>query len=246
MTARDVEPELVATASIVVAIWPAADWLPANILRFYIQFSAPAEAAFEREQVRLIAAGGELVPDAFLLLNEELWSPDGRRLTVLMEPGRIKRGMGPDSAHTPALIPHRSYRLEVSTGGRVFTKAFGVLQPILQPLLETHWCITRPAVGSRSPLEITFDRVMDGAIVADEIQVQCSDGSRLEGIQSLTIDGRKLIFDPASCWDNSDYRLVLSRRLEDVCGNRLDEALDHLSSQPQRSRAGVVSFRPTL
>jgi hypothetical protein len=108
MMGLDVDPGLTATEPVAVAISPAADLLPANILRFYVQFSAPAEAAFERAQLRLIAADGEVVPDAFLVLNEELWSPDGRRLTVLMEPGRIKRGMGPDSAHAPALIPHKS------------------------------------------------------------------------------------------------------------------------------------------
>src|SRR5215470_10087101 len=77
-----------------VDIWPTANRLPANILRFYVQFSEPAEAVFDRAQLRLITATSALVPDAFLMLNEELWSPDGRRLTVLVEPGRIKRGMG--------------------------------------------------------------------------------------------------------------------------------------------------------
>jgi hypothetical protein len=151
-----------------VGIWPAAHWLPANILRFYVHFSEPAEAVFERAQLRLVTAACALVPDAFLLLNEELWSPDGRRLTVLMEPGRIKRGMGPDPMHEPALVPGRSYRLEIGTGGQVFSKVFGVLPPALEPLLETHWHVTRPAVGSRRPLEVAFDRVMDNAIVADE------------------------------------------------------------------------------
>jgi hypothetical protein len=192
----------------------------------------------------LLAADGTVIPDAFLILNEELWSPDGRRLTVPMEPGRIKHGMGPASTHAPALIPHKSYRLEVSTGGQVLTKAFGVLSPIMEPLLEKHWRVARPAVGSRGTLEVTFDRVMDDAIVADEIEVQRSDGARFDGIQSLTMDGRKLVFHPTDRWDDSDYRLVLSRRLEDVCGNRLGEALDHLVSQRQRSCAGVVSFRP--
>lgn len=99
-------------------------------------------------------------------------------------------------------------------------------------------------LAQRCRIEVTFDRMMDDAIVADEIEVQCSDGTRFDAVQSLIMDGRKLVFHPAGRWDDSDYRLVLSRRLEDVCGNRLGEALDHLVSQRQRSRAGVVSFRP--
>jgi hypothetical protein len=216
-----------------VGIWPAAHWLPANILRFYVQFSEPAEAVFDRVQLRLATATGALVPDAFLVLNEELWSPDGRRLTVLMEPGRIKRGMGPDSKHEPALVPGRSYLLEVGTGGRVLSKVFGVLPPVMEPLLETHWRVSPPPVGSRLALEVTFDRVMDNAIVTDEIQVQ---------IQALTDDSRKLVFRPLSRWEEAEYHLVLSRRFEDVCGNRLGEALDHLLAARQRPRGGILTF----
>src|SRR5215469_1962889 len=129
-----------------VDIWPTANRLPANILRFYVQFSEPAEAVFDRAQLRLITATSALVPDAFLMLNEELWSPDGRRLTVLMEPGRIKRGMGSHLTHEPALVRGRSYRLEVATGGQVFFKVFGVLPPAMEPLLETQWHVSSCSV----------------------------------------------------------------------------------------------------
>src|SRR5262249_2643255 len=173
-------------------------------------------------------ATSALVPDAFLMLNEELWSPDGRRLTVLMEPGRIKRGMASDLMHEPALVPGRSYRLEVATGGQVFFKVFGVLPPAMEPLLETQWHLSRPPAGSRQPLEVAFDRVMDNAIMADEVQVQGPDGVRLAGSQAMTDDSRRLVFRPVNRWEEADYRLVLSRRFEDVCGNRLGEALDHL------------------
>jgi hypothetical protein len=86
--------------------------------------------------------------------------------------------------------------------------------------------------------------VMDDAIVADEIELLRSDGTRFDGVQSLTGGGRKLVFQPADHWEDSEYRLVFSRRLEDVSGNRLGEALDHMVSQGQRSRAGVVTFGP--
>ena len=227
-----------------VGIWPAANRLPANILRFYVLFSEPAEAVFDRAQLRLITATSALVPDAFLMLNEELWSPDGRRLTVLMEPGRIKRGMGSDLTHEPALVPGRSYRLEVATGGQVFFKVFGVLPPAMEPLLETQWHVSWPPAGSRQPLEVAFDRVMDNAIMADEVQVQGPDGVRLAGSQAMTDDSRRLVFRPVNRWEEADYRLVLSRRFEDVCGNRLGEALDHLLAARQRSRGGLLIFRP--
>ena len=38
---------------------------------------------------------GQAVADPFLELDEELWSTDGRRFTLLFDPGRIKRGLKP-------------------------------------------------------------------------------------------------------------------------------------------------------
>ena len=49
--------------------------------------------------------------DPFLVLPQELWLVDGRRLTVLMEPGGIKRGLGADPSHEPALVVGRTTAL---------------------------------------------------------------------------------------------------------------------------------------
>src|SRR5215469_6062875 len=151
-----------------VDIWPTANRLPANILRFYVQFSEPAEAVFDPAQLRLITATSALVPDAFLMLNEELWSPDGRRLTVLMEPGRIKRGMGSDLTHGPALVPGRSYRLEVATGGQVFFKVFGV-PPARDGAATGDSMAHEPAAGRISTAARSCVRSSDG---------QCDHGRR--------------------------------------------------------------------
>ena len=45
--------------------------------------------------IRLLDATGKPVEDPFLELDEELWSGDGRRFTLLFDPGRIKRGLKP-------------------------------------------------------------------------------------------------------------------------------------------------------
>lgn len=118
----------------------------------------------------------------------------------------------------------RADRMEVSTGSLVLIKAFGVRRPVTEPLLEKHWRVARPVVGSRGALEVTFDRVMDDAIVADEIEVQRSDGTRFDGVQSLTMDGRQLVFQPAGRWEHSirwrdKARLIYGCRMfaQEVC-----------------------------
>jgi hypothetical protein len=84
---------------------------------------------------------------------------------------------------------------------------------------------------------------MDNAIVADEIQVRGPDGVRAAGIQTLSDHSSKPVFRPLSRCEQAEYRLVFSRRFEDVCGNRLGEALDHLLAARQRPRGGVLTFR---
>jgi hypothetical protein len=225
-----------------VAIWPAASSLPANILRFYIEFSSPAEADFEREKLTLRTASGDLVPDAFLVLNEELWSPDGCRLTIFMEPGRIKRGMGTVAEHEPALVAGRSYRLEVATPGGVLVKDFSVLPAVTKPIAEGEWAFVVPKAGSRQPLSIAFGRLMDNAILDDELEIRDPDGKRVNGVRQLR-DGRTLLLVPDSPWKHGHHQLLASPFLEDVCGNRVGEALDHRVGERQQSRvAGLMFF----
>jgi hypothetical protein len=154
-----------------IHISPQARALPANTLRFYIYFPRPAEAHFDRDQLLLLNEKEQVVRDPFLVLSQELWSLDGRRLTVLMEPGRIKRGLGADPTHDPALVVGRVYSLVVTALGQTARHTFRVSDPVLD-------------------------------------------------------------------------RLVVSERLEDVCGNRLGEALDHDLSADGRPRAGMINFAP--
>lgn len=238
--AADIAPR----AASATGVSPAARWIPANILRFYVTFSAPAETAFERSDLSLIGPDGQMIEDAFLILSEELWSPDGTRLTILMEPGRIKRGMVVWVEHPPALVPGRRYRLEVATGAALLTKTFDVVPAEQQPLDERRWFVTKAPVGTLHFLVLLFDRVMDAAIVADEVLVIGPEGEPVAGRIEVLSDGRKMRFHPERAWQDGEHQILFSHRLEDVCGNRLGEALDHAVSSRQRSRGGSISFRP--
>ena len=134
-----------------IRISPEAKVLPANTLRFYIHFPRPGEAHFDRDQLWLLNEEDQVVHDPFLVLSQELWSPDGRRLTVLMEPGRIKRGLGADPAHEPALVVGRTYKLVITALGQTASHTFRVTDPVLKALDETYWVLLFPTVGSLDP-----------------------------------------------------------------------------------------------
>ncbi|RVC17907.1 hypothetical protein EN884_07105, partial [Mesorhizobium sp. M7A.F.Ca.AU.001.01.1.1] len=152
-------------------ISPQAKVLPANMLRFYIHFPRPGEAHFDRDQLWLLNDEEQVVPDPFLVLSQELWSIDGCRLTVLMEPGRIKRGLGVDPSHEPALVVGRTYSLVVTALGQTVRHTFRVSGPVLEAIDEAAWRIVSPNVGSLDPVAVHFGRVMDAALCEDEIRV---------------------------------------------------------------------------
>jgi hypothetical protein len=81
-------------SAVVDGIFPSSDALPENLLRFYVHFSAPMQSGGVQDHIVLLGSDGQPVVAAFLDLTTELWDPAMRRLTVLLDPGRTKRGMG--------------------------------------------------------------------------------------------------------------------------------------------------------
>jgi hypothetical protein len=225
-----------------IRISPQAKVLPANTLRFYVHFPKPGEAHFDRDDLRLLDEEERVVRDSFLVLSQELWSVDGRRLTVLMEPGRIKRGLGTDPSHEPAFVVGRTYSLVLTALGQAVRHTFRVGDPVLEALDESHWRVVSPTEGSLDPAVVHFDRVMDAALCAEEIGVLTPSGDVVQTQVSLAPDGTVARLIPSSPWRSGEHRLVASERLEDVCGNRLGEALDHDLSARGRPRTGTINF----
>ena len=85
---------------------------------------------------------------------------------------------------------------------------------------------------------------MDAALCEDEIGVLTASGEVVQTSASLAPDGTTAQIIPIHPWCGGEHRLVLSERLEDVCGNRLGEALDHDLNARGRPRAGMIGFIP--
>ena len=72
-------------------------------------------------RVHLLDADGKEVDRAFLELGEELSAPDGKRFTLLIDPGRIKRGLKPRKDLGPVLEQGRLTRSSLTANGRMRT-----------------------------------------------------------------------------------------------------------------------------
>src|SRR5262245_34918027 len=74
----------------VVTVSPSGPCVPENLLRISIRFDTAPEGEVLR---RLSLANQEGRSLRAPFLDQELWSPDGRVLTVLLHPARVKSGL---------------------------------------------------------------------------------------------------------------------------------------------------------
>ena len=126
------------------------------------------------KRIHLLDASGSAVDHAFLEIDQELWDHGMQRLTVLFDPGRIKRGVLPREELGPALIEGEQYILRIDrdwqdAGGaplvRGFRKTFRVGPSDRVSPEVNQWKVSSPAPGSSDPLTVRFAAPMDWALL---------------------------------------------------------------------------------
>ncbi len=219
----------------VVQIYPTASMVPMNLLKMYVHFSAPMRFGEAYQHIHLRTSAGEVVPDAILEVLEELWDPERRRLTLLFDPGRIKRDLEPNLTLGLPLRDGESYVLEIDEGWRDgsgrplaegFSKAFSVgAADRASPDTDT-WTVGAPAAGSRDPLEIVFPEPMDRALLDRLITVLTDRGERVEGRIEVTDHETVWRLTLDRPWDAGSYVIDVHADLEDLAGNNLAHLFD--------------------
>lgn len=220
----------------VVAIYPGGAEIPENTLRFYIHFSEPMQPHMSAEFIKLVDVNGTADLAAFMTFKQELWNEDRTRLTLLMDPGRIKRGVATNLDLGPALLAGNSYSIVVEGGwpnardgqeAAPFEHKF-IVSPPMRVLPDTElWQFQRPKILSLEPLVIIFDRPFDHQLAQNAITVLDNEGHRVPGTVSVENYDRTWRFSPDSAWSTPKIRIAVDARFEDVAGNNFRELLDH-------------------
>lgn len=222
----------------VLQVFPSADRLPENQLKFYVQFSAPMSRGGTYEHIRLRDAGGVAIELPFLELDEELWDPTMTRLTLLIDPGRIKRGVKPLEDVGPVFEVGKTYSLTIDAAcrdaaGRVLRESFAKKIEIVladrTPPDAARWKISPPAAGTRDALVVEFDEPMDHALALRLIGVAGEKAGKLlplPGEATLGGNEQRWIFMPAQPWSAGAHRLTIQTTIEDLAGNNIGKAFD--------------------
>lgn len=216
--------------TIVTEIYPTADVLPENLLKFYLYFSAPMSGGHIYEHIRLTDKNGKAVELPFLEIDEELWNPDMTRLTLFLDPGRIKRGVKPLEEVGPALQAGQHYTLTIDAAWedaagtplkQDFEKKFRVTEVDRDPPDLAKWQIIAPKSGSKDALKIIFTDPLDHALAMRMIALD-----KTPGVAILKDHERVWTFVPEQPWKAGRYRLLVQTTIEDLAGNNVGKPFE--------------------
>jgi len=223
-------------------VYPSGGIVPENLLRIEVRFSMPVEPALRVENLTLHTGNGVEIKNPFLDLL--LPGRDGRRVTILLHPARVKSGVGANLAFGRALHAGETVTLIIehpmlSTPVR---KTWRVTAFDARPPRPERWTFEPPQPGSRSPLVVTFDKPVSSA-AEDLIAVRGVDGLRLAGDAHLENGETTWRFVPTHPWATGSYAIVVHPDLEDVAGNRLDVPFESRGASRVSGTGDILPFQ---
>jgi hypothetical protein len=226
----------------VESIDPRVEVVPANLLRFAVTFSAEMEEGSAAGHIHVLDETGAVMPGALLEMPPELWDREHRRLTVLVEPGRIKRGLQPHVQAGPPLREGGTVTLAVEAAIRDANgspliedahRTYRVGPPIRSRVDPTKWEVHWPDAPS-GRLVVRFDRPLDRALVRRYLRVLDARERAVAGRATLDEAAELWMFTPAD--ESTDYNrwaLRVDSRLEDVAGNSVRRVFDRDLERPE-------------
>lgn len=223
----------------VVAVNPTGRSVPENLLRISIRFDAAPEGEVLR-RLSLHARDGRPVFEPFL--DQELWSPDGRVLTVLLHPGRVKTGLIAHEQFGPILAEGETAQLMLD-GQLLRSWAVGPRDD--QGPRVDGWRLAPVRGGHRDALVVQLDGPID-AQESGYLVVVDAGHRRVPGRTELLEGESVWRFTPATAWSAGRYRLVVRGTLEDPAGNRLGSRFERdADSPPEPARDVSIPFDVT-
>lgn len=225
------------SVSEVVAIYPTARVVPLNLLKLYVLFTSAMSEGWPARAVTVRrASDGAELEGVFLPMEPELWDTRRTRLTMLLDPGRIKRGLAP---HEEAGYPLQEGQTVVVTIDPAWKDAAGLtlrsgaerryeVGPAIRDRVDPGaWELTAPAAGSTDPLTVRFDRPLDRALLGRCLQVP-----GVPGVSAVGNEERSWSLHPDEPWRPGRHVLEIDTSLEDLAGNSLARVFDRDLTRP--------------
>jgi len=247
-----------AAGTTVSQVFPSGDILPENLLRFYVRFSNPMRRDWAEDHIALLGPDGRPVPDVLYRAPIELWDRSMTCLTVLLDPGRLKRGVGPNRMLGAPLEAGQRYTLAIASGmvdacgqplQKDFKKPFCVSKAVRQPIAMGEWTIAPPTLEGCDPLELIFPRPLDWAELYHGIAVASPTGLPISGRIDIDMGETRWRFTPDTPWLAGAHSIHVAPGLEDICGNTpyapFDGPFRSADATPRQTATRLVPFAVT-
>lgn len=238
-------------------IYPSSDVLPENTLKFYVHFSAPMRKGDVYRYLQIRQLGGGQVELPFLEIEQEFWSRDSKRLTLLLDPGRIKRGLKPREEMGPIFVKGKTYELvvdgswpdgngqPVGKDGKDFVKRFRIAEEDHQQPDPGRWKTKLPRENSKEPLVILFREPLDHSMLQTAIMIVNDQSRAVEGQLGISKNETQWSLTPNAPWRSGTYTIEINSRLEDNVGNSVEKQFDvdvFNKTQTTRTKATKLTF----
>lgn len=207
------------SAAAPVEVHPAGAAVPENLLRIELRFDRPQRLPFDVARVSLLDSTGWPIADAFLDMT--LPSADGLRITLLMDPGRVKTEVGPNLALGRALHAGSAVRLVVDG----VVKDWQVAPFQSQGPQPTRWRLEPPRAHTRDALVVSLNEAISSP-AESLIAVRDGAGRRVAGRTRLSRGDTVWAFVPEQPWQGGPHAVVAHPDLEDPAGNRACAAFE--------------------
>ena len=218
----------------VTGIYPNTKQVPANILKWYIEFSKPVNPVKIYDHIQFLDQDEELIDRSILNLGAPLLSPDGKLLTVWVEPGRQKRLLGPNQHLGSVFESDRTYTLLVSNSLKdkqgmsmeaSISHSFTTIKPDrIKPSIQ-QWQVGEIPSGTVQPLVINCEEILDYGSLLDAISINY-EGKQIDGKLRYNSELKKIIYTPKESWQKGKYTINIEHQLEDLAGNNLAYLFD--------------------
>ena len=225
-------------------VYPTTSQIPENILRFYVYFSEPIKDGSTIKSIHIfnednlevnLYDADSSATGIFLETLEELWSPDYQRITLILDPGRVKTGLDANDELGRSFESGKKYTMEIDTeieslkGKKLvkkFRKEFEVIPEDRTPPNDDNWKIVIPKENTFEPLKIQFNDILDHAQMISFIRVYDSSNSSLVGEVKFKNNESIWEFYSNSKWEKGNYSIKIDVRLEDLAGNNIQGKFD--------------------
>jgi hypothetical protein len=239
----------------VVGVYPSSRSLPQNLLKFYLYFSEPMQQGRVYQYLQITDDQGKQLPGPFLELAEELWDRSGTRLTLLLDPARVKQGLVPREEDGSIFEVSKTYRLKISknwpdANGQPLTvdetKEFLIVEPDFEQPKPEEWKIqvvssanqaintsVKSMASQGQVIQIDFNEPLDRAMLEHSLVFVDPSNRTLTGDVVIAEEESCVQFLPASKLTKGRYQVRINPLLEDRCGNSIQRAFEVDSSMPK-------------